>query len=131
MVIRKFILVIMLFVCNFLYANDSIQYEVPELNEENVLIQIKKHEIPHPHIVLAQSKLESGNYKSKLTKTHNNIFGIKRGNKYKKYKNYIECIADYKRLISSRYRGGDYYKFLDKIKYAEKSYTIILKKLVK
>ena len=131
MVIRKFILVIMLFVCNLLYANDSIQYEVPELNEKNVLIQIKKHEIPHPHIVLAQSKLESGNYKSKLTKTHNNIFGIKRGNKYKKYKNYIECIADYKRLISSRYKGGDYYEFLDKIKYAEKSYTKILKKLVK
>ena len=131
MVIRKFILVIMLFVCNFLYANDSIQYEVPELNEKNVLIQIKKHEIPHPHIVLAQSKLESGNYKSKLTKTHNNIFGIKRGNKYKKYKNYIECIADYKRLISSRYKGGDYYEFLDKIKYAEKSYTKILKKFVK
>jgi flagellum-specific peptidoglycan hydrolase FlgJ len=121
----------MLFVYNFLYANDSIQYEVPELNEKNVLMQIKKHEIPHPHIVLAQSKLESGNYKSKLTKTHNNIFGIKRGNKYKKYKNYIECIADYKRLISSRYKGGDYYKFLDKIKYAEKSYTKILKKLVK
>ena len=29
------------------------------------------------------------------------------------------CVADYKRLISSRYKGGDYYAFLRRIGYAE------------
>lgn len=127
MIMRKYILILILFICSFSYSNDSI----PELNEINVMKEIKRQYIPHPHIVLAQSKLESGNYKSILTRTHNNIFGIKSGNKYKKYNNYIECIVDYKKRISSRYKGGDYYQFLDRIKYAEKSYTKILKKMVK
>lgn len=101
---------------------------VPPLNKKNVLAELKKQKVPHAKIVLKQSILETGNYTSKVCKVHNNIFGIRKGNKYKKYKNYIECISDYKRLISSRYKGGDYFIFLDKIKYAEDpNYTDVLK----
>lgn len=89
------------------------------LNGKSVLAELKKQEIPCSHIVYKQAKLESGNFNSSLTKTHNNIFGIKKGTKYKKYNNYKECISDYKRLISSKYKGGDYYVFLTNIKYAE------------
>ena len=110
---------------------ESDKISIPPLNKQSVLAELKKQNVPHANIVLAQSILETGNYKSKLTKTHNNIFGIRSGNKYKKYKNYIECINDYKKRISSRYKGGDYYTFLRKIRYAtDESYTSKLKKII-
>lgn len=100
------------------------------LNEANLKEEIAKHNIPHGNIVLAQAKLESGNFKSKLTKTHNNIFGLKRGNSYKKYSHWTECVKDYKDRISSKYKGGNYYKFLNKIGYAtHPEYTNILKRI--
>lgn len=105
---------------------------IPKLCKDAVYSELKKQNIPHASIVLAQSILETGGYKSKLSKTHNNIFGLRKGNKYRQYNNFIECIADYKRLISSRYNGGDYYQFLEKIGYAEDpNYTLLLKDIVK
>ena len=91
---------------------------VPPLSKKSVYLELKKQKIPHAEIVLAQSILETGHYKSDLTKTHNNIFGIKKGKEYKKYNSYIDCIKDYKKLISSRYSGGSYYNYLLKIGYA-------------
>ena len=110
---------------------ESKKTSIPPLNKESVLDELKRQNIPHANIVLAQSILETGNYKSKLTRTHNNIFGIRSGNKYKKYDNYVECITDYKKRISSRYKGGDYYSFLRRIKYAtDATYVDKLKKIV-
>jgi len=101
------------------------------LSKESVLKELKRQNVPYANIVLAQSILETGNYKSELTYTHNNIFGIRSGNKYKKYDNYVECITDYKKRISSRYKGGDYYSFLKRIKYAtDETYVDKLKKIV-
>lgn len=92
---------------------------VPPLSKESVYLELKKQRIPHAEIVLAQSRLETGGYTSKLCKTHNNIFGLRKGKKYRKYNNYAACISDYKKYISSKYKGGDYYKFLKEIGYAE------------
>lgn len=113
------------------YINDTVFVEeIIPLSEKGVLVELIKQEVPHPYIVLAQSKLETGNYKSKLCKTHNNIFGMRTSKGYKRYNNYVECIEDYKRLISSRYKGGDYYAYLKRIGYAEdSSYIDKLKKL--
>lgn len=101
--------------------------------KETVYQELINHEIPEAKIVLAQAIVETGNFTSKLTKTHHNIFGIRYGKKYKKYNNYIECIKDYKRLFSDKYKGNiDYYKYLERIGYAENpSYTNILKGVVK
>ena len=110
-----------------LYVFQSI---VP-LNEKNVLAELKKQQVPHANIVLAQSKLETGNYTSKVCKTKNNLFGIRKGNKYKSYNTWKESVSDYKRLISSRYKGGDYYQFLERINYAENPvYTQSLRGMV-
>jgi uncharacterized FlgJ-related protein len=117
-------------------VTDTIQkkvakLELKELNETNVRKELKKHKIPHSDIVLAQAKLESNNFKSKLTKTHNNIFGMKTGNHYTKYAHWSDCIADYKKRISNRYTGGNYYAFLNKINYAEDpNYVNALKEIV-
>lgn len=106
------------------------QTKVP-LNEKNVLAELKKQQVPHANIVLAQSKLETGNYTSKVCRTKNNLFGIRKGNKYKSYDTWKESVSDYKRLISSRYKGEDYYTFLERIKYAEsRTYVQSLKEIV-
>ena len=110
---------------------DTVVVPIPVLSKEAVLRELERQNIPHAKIVLAQSLLETGHYKSGLCKTHNNIFGLRKGSKYRRYNNYIECIADYKRLISSRYKGGDYFEFLERIHYAENgSYTKILKSMI-
>lgn len=104
---------------------------IPPLNAHNVLKELERQNVPHAKIVLAQSKLETGGYTSKVCKTHNNIFGIRKNNKYKRYDNYLDCIADYKKHISSKYKGGDYYVFLEKLGYAEDpEYTKKLKNIV-
>lgn len=122
---KKFLILILLLRSLFCGAS--------ELNQEIVLNELKKQNVPYPEIVLAQSILETGNYKSKLCKTHNNLFGLRKGKSYRKYNNYKECISDYKRLISSRLKDGeDYYLFLKRIKYAEcKDYVQRLKRIVK
>lgn len=93
---------------------------IPPLCKENVLAELKRQNVHHTNIVLAQSIHETGKYKSKICKTHNNIFGIRKNNKYKKYNNWTESVTDYKKSIQSRYRKGeDYYAFIQRIGYAE------------
>lgn len=97
-----------------------------------VRAEIIRQGIPHPDIVLAQARLETGNFTSRLCKTKHNIFGIKHGGKYASYRRWQDCVADYKRCISSRYRSGDYYAFLRRIGYAEaKDYTQKVRRIAK
>lgn len=101
------------------------------LNEYNLKEELIKCNIPHADIVLAQAKLETGHFKSKLVQTHQNIFGLKKGNSYRQYSHWTECVQDYKKYISNRYKGGDYFEFLDKIGYAtDTCYTKTLKKMI-
>lgn len=106
--------------------------KVYPVSKKRVLAELKRQNIPHYKIVLAQSIHETGNYKSQLCVRHNNIFGLKKGNTYRHYNNYVECIADYKKLISNRYKKGeDYYQFLNRIGYAsDPDYINKIKKLV-
>lgn len=101
------------------------------LNETNLREELAKNNIPHANIVLAQAKLESGNFKSELVRTHQNIFGLKKGNRYRRYSHWTECVKDYKKCISDRYNGGNYYAFLNRIGYAgHPNYTGLLKDMV-
>lgn len=101
------------------------------LNEKNLKAEIVKNNIPHPNIVLAQAKLETGNFTSSICKQHNNLFGLRTKNGYKKYDHWNESVADYKKLISSKYKGGCYYEFLENIGYATNpNYTSLLKNMI-
>ena len=86
---------------------------------EQVLAEIQRQGIPHPHIVLAQARLETGNFKSDRCRRDKNIFGMKRGKRYATYRHWRDSVRDYKQRISSRYKGGDYYTFLKRIGYAK------------
>jgi flagellum-specific peptidoglycan hydrolase FlgJ len=85
---------------------------------EQVLAEIQRQGIQHPHIVLAQARLETGNFKSDRCRRDHNLFGMKKGSRYATYRHWRDSVKDYKQRISSRYQGGDYYAFLKRIGYA-------------
>ena len=100
--------------------------------KQQVLAEIKRQNIPHPEVVLAQARLESGNFESQFYRDTNNLFGIKEKGKYVHYKNWKKSVSDYKKKISKRYEGGNYYAFLQRIGYAsDKDYINKLKSCVK
>lgn len=81
--------------------------------------ELHKQKVPHAEIVLAQARLETGNFTSRRCREDKNLFGMKRGKRYAKYKRWQDSVTDYKERISSRYRGGDYLLFLKRIGYAK------------
>ena len=48
-----------------------------EFNEEKLIRKLKELNIRYPHIVLAQAKLESNNYTSRIFIDNHNLFGMK------------------------------------------------------
>jgi len=85
---------------------------------EQVAKELVRQGVPHAKIVLAQARLETGNFKSRRCRQDHNLFGIKHGKRYARYATWQDSVKDYKQRISSRYAGGDYYAFLRRIKYA-------------
>lgn len=115
-----------------------------ELNDENILAFMEFIGIEHSHIVLAQMKLESGHYKSKLAKENNNYFGMKHPsrrattslgskNGFASYKNWACSVLDYalwQRTYASNLSENEYLDSLST--YAEdKKYIAKVKKLAK
>ena len=78
------------------------------------------HNIHHPEIVYAQAILETGAFRSSGCRNKNNLFGLMKKGKLRRFSHWNESIICYKERIQSRYREGeDYYAFLKRIHYAE------------
>lgn len=114
-------------------------------SEEQLINYMKDLNIAFPHIVLAQSKLETGHFKSKIFNENNNLFGMKEArvrchtavctqNGHACYDDWKQSVIDYA-LYQSRYMSDcknerQYYKKLDK-SYAEaKNYSDALKTII-
>lgn len=109
----------------------SAKYDTTKPSDKTVLSELKRQNVSHPHIVLAQAKLESGNYKSDVCKKNNNLFGLMKGDDYHSFSHWKQSITYYKKHVQSRYRGGDYYAFLADIGYAQDpQYISKLKEMV-
>ena len=91
------------------------------LVDSNVYREIVSNNIYHPDIVLAQAKLETGNYKSKVCTVYNNLFGLRKPDgSYYKFNSWQESVKAYKDWVQNKYTPpNDYYDFLDSIRYAE------------
>ena len=92
-----------------------------ELSDSTLYLALKYYNIKHPKIVLAQAKLESGNYTSAHCIRKNNFFGLYNSKKkeYYSFKHWTDCIEGYKNMIEHKHRDGeDYYAFLIRIGYA-------------
>jgi hypothetical protein len=97
-----------------------------DVNDDMALLLMREIEVQHPHIVLAQMKLESGHYQSKLAKENNNYFGMKHPrqrltmsmgekNGYAHFRSWAYSILDYA-LWQKRYAYDlDEQEYLQKI----------------
>ena len=102
-------------ILTLLFSLSAVGQTIDQVRQE-----LHRQRVPHPDIVLAQARLETGNFKSDLYKRTGNLFGIKHDGRYAAYRHWRESIADYKKRISSRYKQGEnYYAFLRRINYAE------------
>lgn len=92
-----------------------------ELNDSILYLALKHYKIKHPRIVLAQAKLETGNYKSRQCIKKNNLFGLynSRKKEYFSFEHWHHSVKAYKDMIEYKHKDGeDYYDFLIRIKYA-------------
>lgn len=129
-------------------------YETPTYEEEEVPVKLEQPEffladtptkelvkeaceyfgLKHSEIVVAQSILETGYYHSDNCVKHNNLFGLynSRRKQYYKFDKWWKSVIAYRDMIQYRYKGGDYYEWLQKIGYAEDpSYINKIKGIVK
>lgn len=108
---------------------DSIKHTT--LNDANLMKELIRQGVQHPEIVLAQAQLETGFYRSDVCKKYNNLFGLRHKNGYYKFNNWQESVTAYRDYVQYKYRGGDYFAFLEKIGYAEEpKYTQYVKSLI-
>jgi len=121
--------------------NDTLN----DFSEDKLIDILVSLNIKFPHIVLAQAKLESGNYSSKIFKENHNLFGMKearvrihtsKGTQFNHayYSHWRESVYDYAfyqcRYLSTLHTEDEYYTYLSK-SYAEATnYVNILKSMV-
>lgn len=85
---------------------DLENYGNIEVNDSTAFGVMLEFEVQHPHIVLAQMKIESGNYGSSIAKNNNNYFGMRQPstrvtvslggrNGYARYRSWAYSILDY------------------------------------
>ena len=100
---------------------DTVRIEV--FSEANLIRYMNILEIEYPNIVLAQAKLESGNFTSNRFKQYNALFGFQTSNtNIIKYKSWKESVINYKNWQMRRLKDGEnYYDFLVRVKYSEDS----------
>lgn len=104
-----------------------------KLNIENLMAVLQQYGVKFPRIVAAQALLETGYFTSRVCLENNNLFGLRRpsnGNYYT-FNSWEESVKAYKDYVQYKYKGGNYYSFLDSIGYAEDGeYTNKVKQIV-
>ena len=92
-----------------------------KLNIENLLAVLQQYGVKFPQIVAAQALLETGYFTSRVCLENNNLFGLRypSNGSYYTFNSWEESIKAYKDYVQYKYKGGNYYNFLDGIEYAE------------
>ena len=127
---------------------DLSKEESEELSYDSLYQEIVKNNIEYPEIVWSQAILESGNFKSEVFNSNNNLFGMKFPRKrsttsvgsnrgYAKYESWKESVKDYK-LYQTHYfkdkkiNRSEYFRHLNRV-YCEigSSYSDRVKKIIK
>ena len=80
-----------------------------------------KSDVKFPQIVAAQALLETGYFTSRVCLENNNLFGLRRpsNGSYYTFNSWEESVKAYKDYVQYKYKGGNYYEFLNRIRYAE------------
>jgi len=88
------------------------------LTLKNIKRELKRIGVKHSDIVIKQVRLETGNLKYLR---NNNLFGFRGNNGYLKFETWQDAVQYKKEWQDKKYKGGDYYDFLVKVKYASDS----------
>ena len=94
----------------------DLQQEKNKFTQEKLIEELKRLNVKFPHIVMAQSIIETGHWKSKVFKENHNLFGMKQANirintakgtnlNHAYYENWQESIYDYA-FYQCRYMGA-------------------------
>ena len=92
-----------------------------ELNIENLMATLRQFDVKFPQIVAAQALLETGYFTSRVCLENNNLFGLRRpsNGSYYTFNSWEESVKAYKDYVQYKYKGGNYYDFLNRIGYAK------------
>lgn len=101
---------------SYLYKESITRTETP-LTMENVIVELMRNNIQHIDVVVRQIMWETGHLKSRRAVQDHNLFGfqIKKGLKFKTWE---DSVKYYKQWQDRKYKGGEYYSFLQKVGYA-------------
>ena len=120
------------------------QRGLDEFSEENLIKFMKSINMKFPEIVLAQAKLESGNFTSEVFLNNNNLFGMKvakrritthKGSElnHAKYDSWQDSVLDYalwQATYASKFKTEDeYYNYLNQCYSETGEYVNLLKKV--
>lgn len=124
---------------------DTVYVQTQPFSEEALIDLLRKSNIKYPYIVLAQAKIESGNYTSKVFRENNNLFGMKEPNvrtttalgtknSHAYYLDWVSSVYDYAMFQNNRMQGIDseseYYAKLADGYAADSTYAAVIKKTV-
>lgn len=116
-----------------------------EFHKDSLIRLLKNLNVKFPHIVMAQSILETGHWTSKIYNENNNLFGMKeasvrvhnsKGTKYGHayYDNWVESVYDYCFYQTTYLSGikdeGKYYGYLGRNYAQSPLYVVKLKQIV-
>lgn len=92
-----------------------------QLSIGSLLRAVEQYGLSHSRIVIAQSLLETGYFSSRVCLEMNNLFGLRRPDgSYYAFASWEESVRAYRDYVQHRLRRGeDYYRFLQRIGYAE------------
>lgn len=142
---------LILLFCLKSYSRGNIQLPTDTLTKKNLVIQLLRLGVNNPEIVLAQAILESGHFKSKLSKKYNNIFGMKMPERryttaitksksgYAVYEHWTACLEDYlvwQKITLEKYKANkmsrtQYLNYLDRVYCDVKGYSRQLTKIIR
>jgi uncharacterized FlgJ-related protein len=112
--------------------------DADEFNKEKLIQMLKELNVKYPHIVLAQSIIETGSWRSKIFLENNNLFGMKEARKrittaggtqhnHAYYNHWRESVYDYAfyqcRYLNSISSETEYYNYLSSY-YAESPHYV-------
>lgn len=101
--------------------------EENSFSEEKLIEYIKTFHLKFPHIIMAQAKVESGDFKSRIFKENWNLFGMRvpkgrpstnKGLQYNhaKFETWKDCVIDYVLYVSAYLKDikneEEYYRYL-------------------
>ena len=127
-------------------VDTTIVTQSKPFSEEALIELLKDCNMKYPYIVLAQAKIESGHFKSKVFKQNHNMFGMRKArqrittsqsekNTYAFYRDWMDCVYDYamyqSTVMCAVSNEDEYFARLGE-RYAEDpNYVAVLKQVIK